>query len=92
MKTFLDPNKINILCDNYGTNSTNKNENSSGTHERAESKQSAWTKFTSKVKGLWTKVEPIISGVTKLIVTVTGLLKAINKFGTLCKNMKKVFV
>jgi len=93
MKTFIEPEKINVLCDNYGRSNTNTNENNSKTKtsEKAESKQSAWTKIKSKVKWIWEKVKPTISGLTMLLTSVTALLKAINKFRTQYKNAKEAF-
>lgn len=91
MKLFLNPDKIDILCNKQETYIKNTKEVSYITCEKAESKQSVWTKITSKVKGVWEKVKPVITGLTAFFTSATALLRAVNKFRTQCRNMKGVF-
>lgn len=91
MKTFIEPEKIDILCDNYRKSDTNTNENNSKTFEKVEGKQSVWKKIASKAKGVWERAKPIISELTKFITTATAFLKVVTKFKVQCNNMKEAF-
>lgn len=91
MKLFLNPDRIDILCNNQETYRKNTKEGSYITCEKAESKQSVWTKITSRVKGVWEKVKPVITGLTTFFTSATVLLRAVNKFRTQCRNMKGAF-
>lgn len=95
MKTFIDTGKIDILCRNYGSKSVDEKRNSYTTyeevHEEMKNQQSGWEKFKSRVKGIWEKAKPIISGLTTFLTVATAFLKALIKFGTQCKNMKANF-
>lgn len=95
MKTFMDTNKIDILCRNYGSNGVNAERNSytanEEVREEVKNQQSGWEKFTSRVKGVWEKAKPVFSGLTTFFIAATALLKAATKFGTQCKNMRANF-
>ncbi len=91
MKTFIESEKINILCDSYGKNDKNTNENNSKTFEKAEGKQSVWKKIASKAKGVWERAKPIISELTTFIATATAFLKAVTKLKVQCNSMKGAF-
>lgn len=95
MNTFIEPEKIKILCRNYGANDINAKRNSYTTyeevHEEVKNQQSGWEKFSSRVKAVWGKVKPIISGLTTFFTVTGALLKSVIKFVTQCKNMKEAF-
>lgn len=96
MNTYIDPEKINILGRNYGTDSANAKDNGStpykeNAHKEAESQQSFWTKITSKVKTVWGKIKPVVLGFTTVFTIATAFVKSVAKFGMQCKNLKAAF-
>lgn len=91
MKTFINLEEIDILYTNREVDSKNAKEDSYKTYEKAECKQSVWTKITSGVKKVWGKVKPVISGLTVLFTSAATLLRVVNKFRAQCKNMKGAF-
>lgn len=95
MNTFIDLEKIDILCGNYRTNSINMNGNSYKTcqeeYKEVKSQQTVWKKITSKVKAGWEIIKPVVSGLTTFFTVAAAFLRSVTKFGTQCKNLKAVF-
>lgn len=96
MNTFIGCETISILGRNYGTDSANTKDHGStpyevNAHKEAESQQSFWTKIASKVKTVWGKIKPVVSGLTTFFTVTATFVKAVTKFGTQCKNLKEVF-
>lgn len=96
MNTFIDPEKIDILCGNYKSYVANEEKNCCETvkdaQRKTESQQSGWTKISSKVKELWRKINPVASGLTTFFAVTATVVKAVTIFCTQCKKLKAVFV
>ena len=96
MNTFIDSEKINILSRNYGTDSVNTKDNNStsyeeNAHKEVESQRSVWTKIASKVKTVWGRIKPAVSGLITFFTVATAFVKSVAKFGMQCKNLKAAF-
>lgn len=93
--TFIDPEKIDILCGSFSSYDNNTKESCYETDEDAKkesvSQESGWKKIASKVKKNWGKIKPVISGLITAFSVATALVKAVSKFCTQCKNMKEAF-
>lgn len=96
MHTFIGFETISILGRNYRTDSVNTKDNNStpyeeNAHKEVESQQSVWTKIASKVKTVWGRIKPAVSGLTTFFTVATAFVKSVGKFGTQCKNLKAAF-
>lgn len=95
MNTFIDPEKIDVMCNNYREDSVNINgkgyQKYEENNEKTKNQQSGWRKFTSRVKEIWEKVKPTVLGLTTFFTAAGALLKSVTKFVTQCKNMKEAF-
>ena len=95
MNTFIDPEKIDVMCNNYREDSVNINgkgyQKYEENNEKTKNQQSGWRKFTSRVKEIWEKVKPTVLGLTTFFTAAGALLKSVTKFVTLCKNIKESF-
>lgn len=93
--TFVNPDKIDILTRNYGTNSENAQRDDyqtrENTHKNTKNRQTFWTKIVSKVQVVWEKIKPVIRGLTIFFTVTASFVKAGTKFCTQCKNLKGVF-
>ena len=95
MNTFIEPEKIDVMCNHYREGSISIKGEGYQKYEEDDEKvknhQSGWKKFTSRVKGVWEKVKPIVLGLTTFFTAAGALLKSVTKFATQCKNMKEAF-
>ncbi|MBD5449741.1 MAG: hypothetical protein HDR28_06230 [Lachnospiraceae bacterium] len=97
MNYFIDSGIIDSLCSVSNENITPAREEipNCDVCEEAQvetvSQQSVWTKISSKVKEIWGKIKPVVSGLTAFFTVATIFVKSVTKFGAQCKNLKAVF-
>lgn len=97
MKTFIDPEDINILCgiskaDEKRTDEKkSQNQSYDDAQENSREKQSFWSRCISKVKSLWGKAKPIIIGLTSFFTVATACVKCASDFYRQCQSMRRGF-